>query len=475
MNESVAVYVRVSTQEQATEGFSIGEQEERLKAYCNALKWRVYKVYRDAGYSGANTNRPGLQGLLTDIKARRISKVVVYKLDRLSRSQKDTLSLIEDSFIANHVDFVSMSENFDTSTPFGRAMIGILAVFAQLERETIRERVKMGKAARAKEGLYHGSGICPIGYRYEDGKLLINDFERLQIQYIFESYVSGMPKADIAASLNEKGMTHRYNSVWTYDRVAAVLRNQIYTGMIPTKNGYVPGKHEAIVTDKLYAEAQKRADAESARHKQTGKRDGLAHSYLAGILFCAKCGGRYGIVNNHNRHGQIYRYYACRSRTHPKTSGIQCDNKHWNEDKLNALIISEIKKIQLNPEGLNAEDRAETGNAEQLHVLNAEIARIDAQISRLMDLYSLGTIGYDAISERTNTLHMKRAKLEREVSEIEAMAAGKPDPEEVLTMVKAVDGILEEGNLTKIRTLIQTLIRKIEIDGEDITVHWNID
>ena len=186
----VALDPRVSTQEHAANGYSIDEQIERMKKYCEAMNWTVYKVYTDAGYSGANTDRPALKQMIKDIKRGKIDKVLVYKLDRLSRSQKDTLELIEDVFLANNVDFVSMNENFDTSTAFGRAMIGILAVFAQLEREQIKERMAMGREARAKEGKFHGSCMIPIGYDYTDGKLVTNEFEKIQIQKIFQMYAS---------------------------------------------------------------------------------------------------------------------------------------------------------------------------------------------------------------------------------------------------------------------------------------------
>ena len=120
------------------------------------MGWTVYKVYTDPGYSGASLNRPALQSLIKASQRHSFHKVVVYKLDRLSRSQRDTLTLLEEVFNANGVDFVSMNENFDTSTPFGRATIGILAVFAQLEREQIKERMVMGKDARAKSGKWMG-------------------------------------------------------------------------------------------------------------------------------------------------------------------------------------------------------------------------------------------------------------------------------------------------------------------------------
>ncbi|BAK21879.1 putative phage integrase [Melissococcus plutonius ATCC 35311] len=147
-----AIYVRVSTNEQIEEGYSIDEQIDKLKKFCEIKEWDVANVYKDPGFTGSNMERPGLQKLIRDVKLNRIDTVLVYKLDRLSRSQKDTLYLIEDIFESKQTAFVSLNENFDTSTPFGKAMIGILAVFAQLEREQIKERMTMGKLGRAKSG-----------------------------------------------------------------------------------------------------------------------------------------------------------------------------------------------------------------------------------------------------------------------------------------------------------------------------------
>ena len=145
----VAIYVRVSTTNQAEEGYSIDEQIDKLEAYCKIKDWTVYKVYTDGGFSGSNTDRPALEKLIKDANKKKIDTVLVYKLDRLSRSQKDTLFLIEDIFIKNGIEFLSLQENFDTSTPFGKAMIGLLSVFAQLEREQIKERMQLGKLGRA--------------------------------------------------------------------------------------------------------------------------------------------------------------------------------------------------------------------------------------------------------------------------------------------------------------------------------------
>ena len=139
---TAACYVRVSTEHQR-ENYSIAEQTDRLTAFCAAKDITIGRIYTDGGYSGGTLRRPALQDMLAHLPEYDV--VIVYKLDRLSRSQKDTLLLIEDYFLAKQVDFISVCENFDTSTPLGRAMIGMLSVFAQLEKEQITERFTMGR------------------------------------------------------------------------------------------------------------------------------------------------------------------------------------------------------------------------------------------------------------------------------------------------------------------------------------------
>src|SRR5699024_2103123 len=147
----VALYLRVSTKEQ-TENYSLPNQEEKLTAFCKAKDWDIFDIYSDGGFSGADTDRPDLQRMLNDIKQKKIDAVMVYKLDRLSRSQRDTLELIEDHFLKNDVNFISITESLDTTTPMGRAMIGIMSAFAQLEREMIAERMRDGQIRRAQAG-----------------------------------------------------------------------------------------------------------------------------------------------------------------------------------------------------------------------------------------------------------------------------------------------------------------------------------
>lgn len=227
MPSRTAIYIRVSTQEQAMEGYSIQAQTERLQAYCKAKGWGVFHAYTDAGFSGSNMQRPALSQLLDDVEAGRVDCVLVYKLDRLSRSQKDTLHMIEDVFLDHGCDFVSMSENFDTSTPLGRAMIGILSVFAQLEREQIRERMAMGRTERAKSGLWQGGGWVPIGYDYVDGRLVPNPVRAAAVRDIYDLFLAGTPITSIKLIVNKKYALNLADTT-----VRSVLSHRLYVGDI---------------------------------------------------------------------------------------------------------------------------------------------------------------------------------------------------------------------------------------------------
>src|SRR5690606_18475634 len=164
-----------------------------LRALADAREWHVVKSYADPGHSGGTIDRPAMQELIRDVRDGLVDVVAVYKLDRLSRRQKDTLHLIEDIFLPNGVSFISLNESFDTSTPFGMAMVGILSVFAQLEREQIKERTMMGRLERAKEGYWHGGGgqtKVVTGYNYVDGLLVPNEYEAAAVKWVYDTYVN---------------------------------------------------------------------------------------------------------------------------------------------------------------------------------------------------------------------------------------------------------------------------------------------
>ena len=463
----IALYCRVSTQEQAQNGHSIGEQTERLKNYCKARGWKNYKVFTDAGFSGAKMNRPALQDLIKEVKDHKVEIVLVYKLDRLSRSQKDTLMLIEDIFLQNKCDFISISENFDTSTPLGRAMIGILAVFAQLEREQIKERMNMGKEARAKLGKYRGGGNVPVGYEYIDGKLVINEFEAMQIREIHRLYQQGYSIKKIAQEFADKGYKHKHG-IWQEHRIKKVLTNPLYIGKIHYHDETFDGEHEPIIDEETF----NRSVAIWSSHDYSRNDHGGKRSYLSGLLFCKQCSARYGLSTS-RWNGKKYHYYRCYSQRKTNRTMIKdenCKNVSYKMDELDQIIFDEIGKLALDPSYIHKLEPQQDNNQKKIELLQKQIAKIDAQRSRFMDLYGLGSISVEDIQDKIEPLNEQRSKLEQEITKLKH---DSPLPEEdAIRMLSTWDEVLESGDFDLIKSLLNALIEKIELDGEDITIHW---
>lgn len=478
----VVIYVRVSTQEQALEGYSIDEQIERLTKYCDAMNWIVVKIYVDPGYSGGDMNRPGLKDMLRDLKEGRADSVVVYKLDRLSRSQKDTLILLEDEFLANNVDFVSMTENFNTGTAFGRAMVGILAVFAQLERDSIRERMTMGREARAKKGLYSPGAKIVTGYDYENDELTPNEYESMIVNEIFSLFNAGTPIRTIAETLTEKGLFCTKADHWDDIVVKRILKNRHYIGEVRYANKWYPGQHTGIVDPEVFDFAQSILRRRQEEYKERGLSN--AHtSFLGGFLFCGQCGGRY--------HRQLWKpkldntrtaKYCCYSRSKKMKKMIMnpdCQNPNILVEKLDNAVFAEIRKLAVDPEyveSIRAEDNRDEETKRKITIIQKEIDELTKQISAYMDLYSIRKITLQDVDAKIEPLAEKREKLEETLSELceeEPEETDGPTNDEIIEKAKSFDAILARGDINEIRTTISTFIRKITIDGEKITIDWN--
>lgn len=474
----VAIYIRVSTQEQATEGYSVGEQTTRLKKYVEAMDWDIYKIYVDPGFSGGNIDRPSLNEMIKDVETGEIDKVVVYKLDRLSRSQLDTLYLIEKVFLANDTDFVSMSENFDTSTPFGRAMIGILAVFAQLEREQIKERMGMGKEAIAKLGKWNG-GPEPIGYDYivNESKLVVNEYEKMQILEVFDLFLKGTPLRTIELMFLEKGYAHKHG-VWTPKAMKRVMRNNTYLGYMKYSGVNYEGQHEPIIDRETFDKAQVLLDEREEAYRLSGIKPGGQTTYLGGLMYCKHCGGKYAKNDwRQRKKNKVTKIYACYSRSAKVRKMIKdpnCKNKNWKRDELDGIIFDEIKKLAVDPtyiQELKRTQKVETEEQNKVAIIQNEIAKIDDQISRFLDLYGIGKFTIDQVDGKVNPLNDQKNALLKELSALNA-ERGAISEEQAIEILETFEDVIERGEFNEIRLLIESLIYYIEIDNEDIYIHW---
>ena len=424
------------------------------------MGWTVYKVYTDPGYSGASLNRPALQSLIKASQRHSFQKVVVYKLDRLSRSQRDTLTLLEEVFNANGVDFVSMNENFDTSTPFGRATIGILAVFAQLEREQIKERMSMGREARAKAGGWMGSFHIPIGYDYRDGSLQVNEYETMQVRKLFQMSADGVSAKKICREFTASGYRHKYGP-WNIRTLRRVLESRTYLGYIFYKGEWYQSGHDPIISEDLWNQCQKVVKDRSDLYR-FNVRPGRATSYLAGLLICKRCGAKYHRIN-----GKYHSYYYCASRSKRSDYLIKdasCKNKNWRMDQLDQIIFDQIRQLSLDPDYVPEQPQEE----DDREIILSEISRIDKQISRFLDLYGLDQLPMDQLQQKISDLSARKSQLENQLQ----APVVKMDKSSAIDLAKGFDDILDHGSFEEIRAVLFTLIDKIYIDGEDIEIHW---
>lgn len=481
----VGCYVRVSTQEQAKEGYSVGAQTERLCAYCKARDWTYYKIYSDPAFSGAKMDRPALRKLILDVENHEIDLVLVYKLDRLSRSQKDTLYLIEDVFLKNNVAFVSLNENFDTSTAFGRAMVGILSVFAQLEREQIKERTQMGRTERAKEGLWKGGGVAPIGYNYleSENQLVVNDYEAMQVREAFDLFVNhGYTINAIQKHMIFNGYTYKCGSWKHRGFVRHLLTNRIYIGTIEWNSEAHRGQHIPLISEEIFDKAQKKI-AEKKRLKDfpPDVSPFKATQLLSGMIFCKHCGARYFGSGAYRGSHQLptsqktyIHIYTCYSRAKTCKEMIKdpnCKNKRWRAELLDNRILEIIQKLIFDRSSLPSPVSAVLPVHDQKSALSRHIAALDSQISKILDLYQFQSVPADQIAARLENLTNEKAALEAALYALEEPAPAL-NHEQIKVALGTPMDVIEHGTLEEKRILLQSLIKRIEIDQDNLTIFW---
>lgn len=318
-----AIYTRKSTEEGLDMEFnSLDAQREACAAYIMSQKaegWSEVKThYDDGGYSGGNMERPGLRQLLSDIEAGKVHIVVVYKIDRLTRSLMDFSKLVE-TFDKFGVTFVSVTQSFNTTTSMGRLTLNVLLSFAQFEREVIGERVRDKIAASKKKGMWMGGNV-PIGYRVENRQLIPDHHHVFTVQRIFERYfelgcVSSLKKElecegiKSRSWISKKGI-HHPSCNFSRGLLYKILRNPIYIGQIAHKSEVYEGQHEAIIPCALWDNVQTRL-AEQAGKKRGDANHGLSATLLKGKLFDTN--GNFYSPTYTAKNGKQYHYYINQS------------------------------------------------------------------------------------------------------------------------------------------------------------------
>lgn len=475
----VAIYVRVSTTNQAEEGYSIEEQKDKLTSYCNIKDWSVYNVYVDGGFSGSNTERPALEKLIKDAKKKLFDTVLVYKLDRLSRSQKDTLYLIEDIFLENKIDFVSLLENFDTSTPFGKAMVGILSVFAQLEREQIKERMQLGKLGRAKSGKSMMWAKTSYGYDYHKGtgEMTINELEAIVVKDIFKSYLEGMSITKLRDKVNEK---YPKTPAWHYRIIRGILANPVYCGYNQYKGQVFPGNHEPIISEEVYNKTQEELKIrQQTAAEKFNPRPFQAKYMLSGIAQCGYCKAPLTVILGMVRKdGTRFIRYECKQRHPRKTKGVtvynnneKCHSGAYEKSDVEAYVLQQISRLQNDTSYLDEIfDGSETESIDR-ESYQRQIEELTKKLGRLNDLYIDSRISLEELQKKSAEFITMRTLLETELENDPALK--RKEKKENMRDILSCENILEM-DYEQQKVIVRGLINKVQVTAENISIKWKV-
>ena len=343
-----AVYTRKSTEEGLDRAFNtLDAQRDACIAYIASQRaegWTlVADHYDDGGFTGANLERPALRRLLTDIEAGQVDVIVVYKIDRLSRSLMDFAKLVE-TFDAHSVTFVSVTQSFNTTTSMGRLTLNILLSFAQFEREVIGERIRDKFAASRARGMWMG-GRVPLGYNVQDRKLVVNEAEATVVRRVFEGFAELGSGTEVAKQLQTEGRTSKSGRLLNKGDVYKLLNNRTYVGESAHKGQIYPGEHKAIVArelwDQVHAAMQESPRARGNKHRNQSP------ALLKGLLFGVD--GRALSPTHTRRRGRLYRYYVAQHVLKGDAAGADIVRR-VSAAEIETAVVGQVRALLRQPE-----------------------------------------------------------------------------------------------------------------------------
>ena len=473
---AAAGYIRVSSEEQAQHGISCDAQRSILEAWATMTQAGPIRIYEDPGYSGKNTARPALQRLLADVRAGAVSVVVVYKLDRLSRSLRDTLTIIEDDLQPRGVSLVSTTESIDTATPAGRMMLNMLASFAQLEREQDSDRVVMAHKHLAHDCRYLGGHVA-LGYRVgEDRRFELDPATAPIVRRVFDMYLSRAGYTEILGYLNgAAAQFFKRSTPWKKTDLNYLLKNEIYAGVYTRKIGAdkrskvtapevirVPGGVPAILSPEEWQRvARMREENRSAKALYTAR----TIYPLSGLVRCGVCGGLMPLEHGGKaRDGSVERYYTCRKHCVKPARLEALEAAVWAS--LDALGEHEADLRRCCEIANSYSAAAQADRAADAAPIRAELARNRREISKITDFIRVqGAQTSPTLAEELRRLEASCAVLESRL-EASVRPISTYDPARTLSALRACRNIKKRPPEEQ-KPLLQEALRAIQITDDD--------
>ena len=487
-----AIYTRKSTDENLDSDFnSLDAQRESAEAYIHSQRREGWVVlpdrYDDGAYSGATMDRPALQRLLADVRASRVDTIVVYKIDRLSRSLLDFAKLVEE-LEQFRVSMVSVTQQFDTSTSLGRLSLHMVLSFAQYEREVIAERIRDKMSASRKKGKYLG-GIPPVGYDVDRVKkrLVVDAEEAVLVRHIFRRYLELGSTVALIQELNAAGHRTkewttrngktRPGKPWHKNYVYRLIRNPVYIGKVEYKGETYAGEHEPIIDMDLWNQVQK-AIAVPAKVRSNMNR-AATPGLLKGILRCGHCGTAMAVTFT-QRHGRQYRYYVCHHAS--STAYENCQLRSVSAGIVEDLVKDRLRVVFRSPEVVRQTiesirriqiDERRQAEREKQHI-EEELAGIKTCGQQLVQ--SLQAADTAFVRGELERLDRKREELDGKLAESDEQLAGlaeeEPAPDDVGSELTVLDNIWDNLFPGEQQRLVRTVIDQATLftDRLDLTL-----
>ena len=492
INLRTAIYVRVSTEDQVEEGFSIRAQSEKLKSYALLKDWEIYNIYSDEGISGKNiVDRPAINRLIDDIKNGKVNNVLVFKVDRLTRNTKNLIELVE-LFEEYGCTFNSLTESIDTDTPSGRMFLKIIGIFAEFERENLVTRLKLGLERKVKEGFTLASRSLSYGYIRKKGNRIqeIQPEEAKIVSEIFSLYINENSTMNgIATLLNKRKIKSKMGSAWTATVIKGILTNPTYIGKVrystSNENKYfeAEGHHKRILTDEIFLLAQEKIKRTSyiSRTKQPKE-----EHYFCGILVCSLCGSKFS--THHQLHimketgEKSYRHsYRCNRRIY-HNDDIACVSPTISHNKLEEAFSKYIERIDdfsdIKDISLEAENKAdkEHEHLEYINICENKLVNLTNRKKRLMTQYVGEEIAFEEYREMMEILNEKYETLESELHGAKKKASNEGNTstishEDIILSLKENWNYL---NKKERMIFLQRFVKKMVIQIEKERVNRNI-
>jgi site-specific DNA recombinase len=468
----IGVYVRRSTDDEH-QPYSIEAQDTRLAAYIASQPgWRQAARFADDA-SGATTHRPGLQRALAAARARVIDVLLVYRVDRLTRSLRDLVTLLDDLDQAGVV-FRSATEPFDTATPIGRMLVQMLGMFAQFERDTIIDRVIAGMERKAAAGKWKG-GRRPFGYQVRPAtSTLVSDAsEAAVIRLVFDLYTGDRLGARaIASTLNERGHRTTTGGRWSAHQVLRVLANRAHLGELTFRGITATGCHPPVIEQTNFDRAQRILAARGADH---AKRAASGSDYLlTGLIRCPSCGSAMLGTRAHGK-TRIYRYYSCYRRTRYDTTA--CGGRRVDADAIEQAVTGALAGFYRHQHDLIADAIAAAQAAHaadqdarrgELAATEHEQAKTGAAIDRYLAASENGTLDPEDLADRLAQLKARSQQLAARRDELASQAdseAAIPPPAMLREVAGHIDQIIAAGSHSQRKALIDALVAQVKITG----------